>query len=97
MSSAPDLNAVRNYLLPLQDQICAGLEQEDGGAAFATDEWTRAAGGGGRTRILTEGAVIEKGGVAFSHFGPSSRDCRQTLAGHGGLARDSPAQSLRAD
>ena len=35
MSSAPDLNAVRNYLLPLQDQICAGLEQEDGGAAFA--------------------------------------------------------------
>jgi coproporphyrinogen III oxidase len=86
MSSAPDLNAVRNYLLSLQDQICAGLEQEDGGGAFATDEWTRAAGGGGRTRILTEGAVIEKGGVAFSHvhgdqLPPSASAHRPEIAG----------------
>lgn len=86
MSSAPDLNAVRNYLLQLQDQICAGLEQEDGGACFVTDEWTRAAGGGGRTRILTEGHVIEKGGVAFSHvrgdkLPPSASALRPEIAG----------------
>ena len=67
MPASPDLSAVRNYLLDLQDRICAGLEAEDGTGAFLTDEWTRPAGGGGRTRILTDGAVIEKGGVAFSH------------------------------
>lgn len=69
---SPDPNAVRAYLLALQDSICAGLEQEDGSGRFATDEWTRPAepgavsGGGGRTRILTEGTVFEKAGVAFS-------------------------------
>ncbi len=59
--------AVREYLLALQDRICTGLEEEDGGAVFSEDRWERAAGGGGRTRAIAGGAVFEKGGVAFSH------------------------------
>jgi coproporphyrinogen III oxidase len=66
-STQPDIAAVKSYLLALQDSICAALEAEDGGARFRTDEWTRPAGGGGRTRLIADGAVFEKGGVAFSH------------------------------
>ena len=65
-SSAPDIAAVKTYLLDLQDRICAMLEAEDGGR-FITDEWARAEGGGGRSRVLENGRVIEKGGVLFSH------------------------------
>ena len=43
--------AVKAYLLDLQDRICAALEAEDGGARFVEDAWTRPAGGGGRTRV----------------------------------------------
>lgn len=63
----PDLNAVRSYLLALQDSICDVLEREDGTARFKEDAWTRAEGGGGRSRVLSEGAVFEKAGVGFSH------------------------------
>jgi coproporphyrinogen III oxidase len=81
-----DLPAVRTYLLALQDSICAALEAEDRGATFHTDKWTRPEGGGGRTRILTEGAVFEKAGVAFSHvqgttLPPSATAHRPELAG----------------
>lgn len=62
----PDLNAVRAYLLTLQDSICAALAREDGGR-FQEDNWTRAEGGGGRSRVLGDGAVFEKAGVGFSH------------------------------
>lgn len=83
---SPDLAAVRTYLLSLQDSICAALAAEDGAASFRTDEWTRAEGGGGRTRIMTEGAVFEKAGVAFSHvrgtkLPPSATAHRPELAG----------------
>jgi coproporphyrinogen III oxidase len=67
VSTAPDVAAVRAYLLDLQDRICAGLEEEDDGGKFREDNWTRAEGGGGRTRILSEGHVLEKAGVAFSN------------------------------
>lgn len=63
----PDKAAVKAYLLDLQDRICAALAAEDGGAGFIEDAWTRTEGGGGRSRVLTNGAVIEKGGVNFSH------------------------------
>ena len=63
----PDINAVKDYLMNLQDEICNALEAEDGKAKFIEDKWDRAEGGGGRTRIITDGAVFEKGGVAFSH------------------------------
>jgi coproporphyrinogen III oxidase len=82
----PDTSLVRSYLTSLQDRICSALEQEDGTAKFRTDEWTRPEGGGGRTRILTEGAVFEKAGVAFSHvrgtkLPPSATAHRPELAG----------------
>lgn len=54
------------YLRGLQDRICAGLERADGGAAFRQDAWDRPGGGGGRTRVIGDGAVFEKGGVNFS-------------------------------
>lgn len=63
----PDIAAVKTYLLDLQDRICAMLEAEEGGMPFRTEEWTRAEGGGGRSRVMEGGEVIEKGGVLFSH------------------------------
>lgn len=63
----PDKAAVKAYLLDLQDRICRALATEDGGAQFIEDSWTRTEGGGGRSRVLSNGAVIEKGGVNFSH------------------------------
>jgi coproporphyrinogen III oxidase len=57
---------VRTYLLDLQDRICSALEKEDGQAQFIEESWTRAEGGGGRSRVLTEGAVFEKAGINFS-------------------------------
>lgn len=65
--SQPDKAAVKAYLLDLQDRICNELAVEDGGARFVEDSWTRAEGGGGRSRVLANGTVIEKGGVNFSH------------------------------
>ncbi|MBI1733012.1 MAG: oxygen-dependent coproporphyrinogen oxidase [Gammaproteobacteria bacterium] len=67
MSTGPDVAAVRAYLLELQDCLCAALEQCDGGAHFEEDIWQREEGGGGRTRVLSGGALFEKGGVNFSH------------------------------
>ena len=50
----------------LQDSICNALEQEDGKGKFQEDFWERPGGGGGRTRIIQHGNVLEKGGVNFS-------------------------------
>ena len=86
---------VRQFLLGLQDRVCAGLEQEDGGARFLEDDWSRdteearegpALGGGGRTRVLTHGSVFEQAGVNFSHvtgesLPPSATAIRPELAG----------------
>jgi coproporphyrinogen III oxidase len=58
---------IKDTLLNLQDRICTALEQEDGGARFREDEWTRPAGGHGRTRVLSDGALFEQAGVNFSH------------------------------
>lgn len=65
--SVPDVNAVKSYLLDLQERICAALEAEDGQGRFAEDDWKREGGGGGRSRVLTDGAVFEQAGVGFSH------------------------------
>ena len=54
------------YIQKLQDQICSGLEQIDGVATFKQDLWERPEGGGGRTRVIQNGAVFEKGGVNIS-------------------------------
>lgn len=82
-----DTAAVRNFLTELQSRLCRTLEDEDGVARFGRDDWTRdGASGGGCTRVLAEGAVFEKAGVAFSHVGgaslpPSATAQRPELAG----------------
>lgn len=72
MAERPDIEAVRDYLLGLQASICADLEAEDGSGHFNEEAWThdrdRGDGGGGITRVLANGAVIEQGGVNFSHI-----------------------------
>ncbi len=84
--NTPDIEAVKHYLLGLQDDICRALEEEDGSQRFLEDAWRREAGGGGRSRVLTGGAVFEQAGVNFSHvFGanlpPSATAHRPELAG----------------
>ncbi|HCF79975.1 MAG: oxygen-dependent coproporphyrinogen oxidase [Glaciecola sp.] len=61
------IEQVKAFLLKLQDNICQTLELSDGKARFIEDNWEREQGGGGRTRVMTNGAVIEQGGVNFSH------------------------------
>lgn len=64
----------------LQQYICDYLEGVDGKAKFNSDNWVREAGGGGRTNTITDGQVIEKGGVAFSAvFGPVSEQMKTSL------------------
>ncbi|MDX1514915.1 MAG: oxygen-dependent coproporphyrinogen oxidase [Gammaproteobacteria bacterium] len=58
---------VEQHFRSLQDEICAALEAEDGGGTFNEDTWVREEGGGGRSRVLTGGAVFERAGVNFSH------------------------------
>ena len=75
----------RAYFTGLQSRIVAGLEAIDGGA-FLRDEWTRAEGGGGISRMIEDGAVLERGGVLFSHvtgdrLPPSATAQRPALAG----------------
>lgn len=84
--SQPVIDAVREYLLSLQDNICNALEEIDGQARFELDEWQREAGGGGRTRVLSGGKVFEQGGVNFSEVSgdnlpPSATASRPELAG----------------
>jgi len=57
---------ITSWLKNLQDKICNALERADGKSKFQEENWTRPEGGGGRSRIIKEGAVIEKGGVLFS-------------------------------
>jgi coproporphyrinogen III oxidase len=62
-----DIEAVKAYLLQLQDTICDALALEDGGEGFREESWTRPEGGGGRSRVIEEGMTFEKAGVNFSH------------------------------
>ena len=57
---------ISSWLRNLQDSICSSLEKADGESFFEEENWTREEGGGGRTRIIKDGYVIEKGGVLYS-------------------------------
>jgi len=97
MSKAETISVsrVKDYLLDLQERICGALEEEDGSGRFLRDDWSRehekreeepALGGGGRTRVLSQGAVFEQAGVNFSHvtgasLPPSATAARPELAG----------------
>jgi coproporphyrinogen III oxidase len=77
---------VRAYLAALQERITTTLERVDGGARFASDAWQRPGGGGGESRVLKGGALLEQGGVGFSHvmgrgLPPSATQERPELAG----------------
>lgn len=79
-----DIDNVKNFLLDLQNRICNALESQDADAKFIEDGWQRPEGGGGKTRVLSGGRVIEQGGVNFSHvFGcnlpPSATAARPEL------------------
>jgi len=67
-----DIDSVKNYLLNLQDSICTVLEAEDGEACFLEDNWQREEGGGGRTRVLTNGKAFEQAGINFSQVSGAS-------------------------
>src|SRR5688500_9920623 len=72
------------YFRELQDHICAGLQEVDGAERFREDTWDRPGGGGGRTRVLTEGGVFEKAGVNFSEvFGQMAPEFAAQLPGEG--------------
>jgi coproporphyrinogen III oxidase len=65
--SQPDLEAVRGYLLALQDRITDALQSEEASRTFREVRWDREEGGGGRSRVLEGGALLEKAGINFSH------------------------------
>ena len=80
------IDGVLGYLLDLQEQVCTALAAADGEGKFHEDAWQRPDGGGGRTRILTDGRVFEQAGVNFSHVDgqrlpPSASAQRPELAG----------------
>lgn len=82
------VNQVKEFLLGLQDRICEALESEESFAKFQQDHWERPAGGGGRTRTLVDGKILEKAGVNFSHvtgegLPASATASRPELAGRG--------------
>ncbi|MEG1350124.1 MAG: coproporphyrinogen III oxidase, partial [Hafnia sp.] len=65
--SKPSSAQVKAFLLNLQDSLCQQIAAADGQSTFREDNWQREAGGGGRSRVLTQGAVFEQAGVNFSH------------------------------
>jgi coproporphyrinogen III oxidase len=76
--SSPDKSLVKQYLLGLQDSICQQLAAVDGKKSFTEDAWERKEGGGGRSRVIVDGGIIEKGGVNFSHVHGSSMPASAT-------------------
>lgn len=85
MTDSADASRVKGYLSELQDRITAAVEAADG-AKFRRDPWVRPEGGGGESRILSDGTVFERAGVSVSHvFGermpPSASNARPEIAG----------------
>ena len=79
---------VSKFMTSLQEEICQALEELDGKEKFLEDSWQREEGGGGRSRVIREGAVLEQGGVNFSEvwgkqLPPSILKQRPEAAGHG--------------
>ena len=86
MLEGSHVEEVSEWLRGLQDRICAAIENADEKARFVEDEWQRAEGGGGRTRILREGGVFEQAGIGYSRvmgtrLPPSATAHRPELAG----------------
>ena len=78
---------VSQFMQTIQDEICAGLEELDGKGKFKEDSWQREEGGGGRSRVMTNGNIFEQGGVNFSevwgdNLPPSILKQRPEAEGH---------------
>jgi coproporphyrinogen III oxidase len=67
-----------NYIYDLQNRICTALEEADGKAKFIEDKWERPEGGGGKTRVIANGNVFEKGGVNTSVVSGDVTDAMKT-------------------
>ena len=83
---SPHIPQLETFLTGLQDRICTALETADGAARFREDQWQRQEGGGGKTRVISDGDFLEKGGVNFSlvqgsTLPPSATVRRPELAG----------------
>ncbi|TYK64791.1 oxygen-dependent coproporphyrinogen oxidase [Colwellia echini] len=81
-----EIAPIIEFFKSLQDKICSALTDADGSGEFIEDNWKRAEGGGGRTRVMTNGTIIEQGGVNFSvvsgdKLPPSATAHRPELAG----------------
>ena len=72
---------IASWFEGLQQEICHGLEAADGKGRFIEDQWQRKEGGGGKSRVITDGNIIEKGGVNFSKvYGPTPDKILKALA-----------------
>ncbi len=72
--------SITNQFKALQDTICKDLEHEDGASEFQEDIWIRPEGGGGRSRVMENGHLIEKGGVNFSAvFGKTPENIKKSF------------------
>ncbi len=65
--SQAELDAVQQYLMALQDRLCEAFQGFEPSVTFREDPWQREQGGGGRSRVLENGQVLEKAGINFSH------------------------------
>ncbi len=77
----------RELVMKLQDDICKGLEDIDGKGIFKEESWDRPEGGGGRSRVMSQGRIFEQGGVNFSEvhgkeLPPSILNQRPEAKGH---------------
>ncbi|AKH62095.1 MULTISPECIES: oxygen-dependent coproporphyrinogen oxidase [Photorhabdus] len=84
--NTPNINQIKSFFLSLQNEICQQLEQADSKGKFIEQCWQREEGGGGRSRIMKQGAIFEQAGANFSHVSgvmlPSSATAhRPELAG----------------
>ncbi|MEQ9443068.1 MAG: oxygen-dependent coproporphyrinogen oxidase [Cyclobacteriaceae bacterium] len=71
---------IATWFQSLQNDICQAIEEADGSSTFAEDIWDRPGGGGGKSRVITDGGVIEKGGVNFSAvYGPTPKNILSAL------------------
>jgi len=76
----PNLDEITNWFRSQQQTICRELTQLDGGSGFREDSWTRPGGGGGLSNVISNGNLIEKGGVNYSHvFGKTPEKIRKAL------------------
>jgi coproporphyrinogen III oxidase len=85
-NTAPEIGEVRRHLEQLQDRICDALEAEDGVARFDRREIEREGGGHSRPRVLSDGEVVERAAVNFSHtvgnrLPPAATERRPELTG----------------